>query len=162
MEPKSSLPCSQRVRHWSLSWARCVLLTYKSAPLDYILSQLNAVRPIYPCPPKVYLNVILPPTPRSSQWSLRFGPPIENPVNTSPLPHACHMSRLPQPPWLNHPNNIRWRIQVMKFPCYKHEAWTGVDKAVFWCHGTPFIRLYATGLLRWVQSSVREAGIRWY
>jgi hypothetical protein len=22
-----------------------------------------------------------------------FGPPNENPVNTSPLPHACHMSR---------------------------------------------------------------------
>jgi hypothetical protein len=25
------------------------------------------------------------------------------------------MSRLPHPPWFNHPNNIRWRIQVMKF-----------------------------------------------
>jgi hypothetical protein len=25
------------------------------------------------------------------------------------------MSRPPQPPWFNHPNNIRWRIQVMKF-----------------------------------------------
>jgi hypothetical protein len=29
----------------------------------------------------------------SSQWSLTFGPPNQNPVNTSPLPHACHMSR---------------------------------------------------------------------
>jgi hypothetical protein len=53
--------------------------------------------------------------PRSSQWSLAFGPPNENPVNTSPLPHACHMSRLPHPPWFNQPNTIRWRIQVMKF-----------------------------------------------
>jgi hypothetical protein len=25
------------------------------------------------------------------------------------------MSRPPHPPWFNHPNNIRWRIQVMKF-----------------------------------------------
>jgi hypothetical protein len=25
------------------------------------------------------------------------------------------MSRPPQPPWFKHPNNIRWRIQVMKF-----------------------------------------------
>jgi hypothetical protein len=25
------------------------------------------------------------------------------------------MSHPPQPPWFNHPNNIRWRIQVMKF-----------------------------------------------
>jgi hypothetical protein len=25
------------------------------------------------------------------------------------------MSRPPHPPWFNHPNSIRWRIQVMKF-----------------------------------------------
>jgi hypothetical protein len=25
------------------------------------------------------------------------------------------MSRAPHPPWFNHTNNIRWRIQVMKF-----------------------------------------------
>jgi hypothetical protein len=42
-------------------------------------------------------------------------PPNQNPVNTSPLPHACHMSRSPHPPWFNHPNNIRWRIQDVKF-----------------------------------------------
>jgi hypothetical protein len=35
-------------------------------------------------------------------------------VNTSTLPHACHMSR-PSSPWFNHPNNIRWRIQAVKF-----------------------------------------------
>jgi hypothetical protein len=28
--------------------------------------------------------------PRSSQWSLPLGPPNQNPVNTSPIPHACH------------------------------------------------------------------------
>jgi hypothetical protein len=27
--------------------------------------------------------------PKSSQWSLTFGPPNQNPVNTSPLLHAC-------------------------------------------------------------------------
>jgi hypothetical protein len=30
--------------------------------------------------------------PRSSQWSPTLGPPNQNPVSTSPLPHACHMS----------------------------------------------------------------------
>jgi hypothetical protein len=25
------------------------------------------------------------------------------------------MSRPPHPPWFNYPNNIRWRIQAMKF-----------------------------------------------
>jgi hypothetical protein len=54
------------------------------------LSQPNLVCPINPYLPKVHLNVILPPTPMSSQWSLTFGPPNQNPVNTSPLPHACH------------------------------------------------------------------------
>jgi hypothetical protein len=28
---------------------------------------------------------------------------------------VCHMSSPPHPPSFNHPNNIRWRIQVMKF-----------------------------------------------
>jgi hypothetical protein len=62
------------------------LRVHKSTPLDCILSQPNPVRPIDPYLPKVYLNVILPPTPTSSQWSLAFGPPNQNPVNTSPLP----------------------------------------------------------------------------
>jgi hypothetical protein len=46
---------------------------HKSPPLDPILSQPNPVRPIDPYLPKVHLNVILPPMPRSSQWSLAFG-----------------------------------------------------------------------------------------
>jgi hypothetical protein len=36
-------------------------------------------------------------------------------LNASPLPHACHVSRPPQAPWFNQPNNIRWRIQAVKF-----------------------------------------------
>jgi hypothetical protein len=52
--------------------------------------------------------------PRSSQWFLAFRPPNQNPVNTSPLSHVCHMSCPPHSPWLNHPNSIRWRIQAVK------------------------------------------------
>jgi hypothetical protein len=59
---------------------------HTSPPMDPILSQLNPVCPIDSYLPNVPLNVILPPTPRSSQWSLAFGPPNQNPVNTSPLP----------------------------------------------------------------------------
>jgi len=43
---------------------------YKSPPLDPILSQLKPVRSIDPYLPKVHLIIILPPTPRSSQWFL--------------------------------------------------------------------------------------------
>jgi hypothetical protein len=91
------------------------LSAHNSPPLDPILRQLNLVLPIDPYVPKVHLNVILPPTPTSSQWSLPFGPSNLNLANTSPLPHACHMSSPPHPPWFNHPNNIRWIIQVVKF-----------------------------------------------
>jgi len=87
---------------------------HKSPSLDRNLSQPNSVRPIDPYLPKVHLNVILSPMSRSFQWSLTFGPPNQNPVNTSPLPHACHMSRSPHSPWFNHPKNIRWRIQAMQ------------------------------------------------
>jgi hypothetical protein len=59
---------------------------HKSPPLDPILRQPNPVRPIDPYLPKVHLNVTLPPTPRSSQWSLAFGPPNQNHVSTSSLP----------------------------------------------------------------------------
>jgi hypothetical protein len=61
---------------------------HTSPSLDPILSQLNPVRHIDPYVTKVQI-VILPPTPRSSQWSLAFGPPNQNPASTSPLPHAC-------------------------------------------------------------------------
>jgi hypothetical protein len=42
---------------------------HKSPPLDPILREPNPVRPIDPYLPKVPLNVILLPTPTSSQWS---------------------------------------------------------------------------------------------
>jgi hypothetical protein len=71
---------------------------HTSPPLDPIVSQLNPVRSINPCLPKVHLNVILPPVRSSSQWSLAFGPPNQN--------YACHMFCLPHPPWFNYPNNI--------------------------------------------------------
>jgi hypothetical protein len=54
---------------------------HTSQSLDPSLSQLNPVRPIDPYLPKIHFNVILPPTPRSSQWSLAFGPPNQNSVN---------------------------------------------------------------------------------
>jgi hypothetical protein len=92
---------------------------HKSPPPDPILIQQNQVRLIDPYLPKVYLNVIFLPTPTSSQW-----PPNQYPVNTSPLLHACHISRPPQPHWFNHPNNIRSIIQAKKFIIMQFSPWS--------------------------------------
>jgi hypothetical protein len=56
----------------------------KKPTIGPILSQLNAVRLIDPCLPKVHFNFILPHMPRYSRWSLPFGPPNQDPVNTLP------------------------------------------------------------------------------
>jgi hypothetical protein len=84
-------------RHWILSWASwsqfapSIPITHRSG------SMLSS-----------HLRLRLP-------SGLTFGPPYQNPVNTSPLHHASHMSRPPYPPLFNHPNNIQGRIQAMEF-----------------------------------------------
>jgi hypothetical protein len=79
---------------------------HKRPPMDPNLSHTNPVHPIDPYLPKVQLNVVLPPTSRSSQLSPPFVPPNQNPANTSPLLHVCYMSRPPHPPWFKYPKNI--------------------------------------------------------
>ena len=65
--------------------------THKCPPPLPILSQLHPV----PTTPshflKIHLNIILPSTYGSPQWSLSFRFPHQNPVHTSPLPHMCHI-----------------------------------------------------------------------
>ena len=55
---------------------------------------------------KMYLNVILSSTPRSSKWSLSLKFLHQNPVYASPLPHTCHMPHPSYSPPHCHSNNI--------------------------------------------------------
>jgi len=64
---------------------------HKSPPPDPILSQSNPVHPIDPYFPKVHLNVILLPMPRSSQCSLTFGPTNQNTKHLSSPPYVPHV-----------------------------------------------------------------------
>jgi len=67
-EPEDSLPCSQKPTIGPYPYP-----AESSSPHRFLSS-------------KVHLNVILSATPRSSKWSRTFGPPIQNPANTSPHP----------------------------------------------------------------------------
>jgi hypothetical protein len=53
--------------------------------------------------------------PTSFKWSLPFRFSNQKIVHISHLSHACHVTRPFHSTWCDHPNNIRWRVQVIKF-----------------------------------------------
>jgi hypothetical protein len=83
--------------HLSLSWASSI----QSIPPSHFL--------------KIYLNIILPSTFGSPQWSLSLRSPNKNPVHTFPLPHTCYMLRPSHSFRFYHPHNIGWRVLRSKY-----------------------------------------------
>ena len=80
--------------------------THKRLPPVPILSQLHPV-PTTPSPfLKIHLNIILPSTSWSPQWSLSLRFPHQNLVHTSPFLHACHMPRPSHSSRIYRPHNI--------------------------------------------------------
>jgi hypothetical protein len=87
----------------------------KSPPLVPILDQAN---PLHAAPsyfPKINFIIILPPSSRSSYWSLSslLDLPPKSYMHSF-RPHACYIPCLSHPPWLAHSNHIWRRVQVMK------------------------------------------------
>jgi len=71
-----------------------------------ILSQLDPFRTPTSHFLKNHLNIMLPSTPGSPQWSLSLRFPHDSPVHAAPLSHTCYMPRLSHPSRFYHPNNI--------------------------------------------------------
>ena len=88
--------------------------THKRPPTIPILSQIHLV----PTTPshflKIHLNIILPSTSWSPQWSLSLRFSHQNLVHTSPFLHTCHMPRPSHSSRFYHPQNIGWGVQIIK------------------------------------------------
>ena len=90
-----------------------------------ILSKISPIQA--PCHfLKTHFIIILPSRPRSSKFSLSFRFPNQNAIYTSNHTHMGHMPRPSHSSWLDHPNNVWWRVKIIKlptlqsspFPCY--------------------------------------------
>jgi len=51
------------------------------------------------------VNIVLPSTPGSSNWSLSFRSLYQNPACTSTASHTCHMPSPSHSSWFDHPNS---------------------------------------------------------
>jgi hypothetical protein len=89
-----------KVRHWILSWASWIQFT------PSIHASLRSILML-----SSHLHLGLP----SGLFPSGIPIEIQNPINTSPLPHVCHRSHPPHSPWFKHPNNIQWRAQAVEF-----------------------------------------------
>ena len=79
-----------------------------------ILSHLDPVHTPISSFLNIHLNIILPSTPGSPQWSLSLIFHHQNSVHASPLPHTRYMPRQSHSPWFYHSHNSMWGVQIIK------------------------------------------------
>ena len=87
---------------------------HKCPPSVPILSQFDPIHTPTSHFLKINLNIILPSTPGSPEWSLSLRFPHQNTSYASPLPHAHYMPRPSHSYWFDHPHNIGWALQNIR------------------------------------------------
>ena len=87
---------------------------HKCPPPVPMLSQLDPVHTTTSHLLKILLNIILPSTSGSPEWSLSLRFPHQIPINNSPLSHTRYMPRPSHSSRLYHPSNIGWGVQIIK------------------------------------------------
>jgi hypothetical protein len=87
---------------------------HKSPPLVTILKQMHLGHTVPSYFPKILSNIIFSSTLKCFEWSLLFRFSDPDFVCISHRSHACYICRPSVLPWLDHPNNISWSVQVMK------------------------------------------------
>jgi hypothetical protein len=133
-----------KARHWTLSWASWIQFA-PSIPfsLRFILVLSSHLRLGFP-----------------------FGPPNQNPVNTSPLPHAYHMSRPPHSPPFNHPNNIRCpsnKLQREKLFLSAISLRRNFERCKIqntWLRAQILKKHWLNGNLKWLRKPLRNLSLR--
>ena len=98
LEELTAFAANQEIPH--ILWnPKIYYRTHKRSQTVPILSQIHAVL-------KIHLNIILPSTSLSPQWSLSLRFPHQNLVDTSPFLHMCNMSCPSQSSQFYHPHYI--------------------------------------------------------
>ena len=99
----SPSPCQKK--NFPILYVTWRFITVFTAASQLPYPQSDAVHTFqyYLC--KIHFNITLPSMPRSSKWYLSLKFPHQNPVSTSHIPRAWHISLPSQPSWVDHPDN---------------------------------------------------------